>query len=53
MPQDSVGTEDGDSCEYNQSGKDSFMYQDSVDTEDGDTCDTTKTVGTSICLRTT
>ena len=36
MPQDSVGAAEGDSCEYNQGGKDCYMPQDSVGAEDGD-----------------
>ena len=36
MPQDSVGAEDGDSCEYNQCGMDCYMSKDSVCTEDVD-----------------
>ena len=39
MPQDSVGAGDGDSCEYNQGGKDCCMPQDNVGAEDGDSCE--------------
>ena len=36
MPQTSVGNEDGDSFEYNECCKGSYMPQDSVCAEDGD-----------------
>ena len=36
MHHDSVDAEDGDSCGYNQGGKDCYMPQDSVGAEDGD-----------------
>ena len=39
MPQDSVGAEDGDSCEYNQGGKDCYMHHDSVDAKDDESCE--------------
>ena len=39
MPLNSVGAEDGDSCEYNQGRRDSYMHQDSVDAEDGNSCE--------------
>ena len=38
MPQDIVGDEDGDSCGFNQGGKDCYMPRDSVGAEDGDSC---------------
>ena len=38
MSQYSVGAEDGDSCEYNQGGKDCYLPQDSAGAEDGDSC---------------
>ena len=53
MPQDIVGDEDGDSCVYNQGGKDCYMPRDSVGAEDGDTAaGTSKAVRTATCLRT-
>ena len=36
MPHDSVGTQDGERCEYNQCGMDCYMSQDSVNVEDVD-----------------
>ena len=36
MHQDSVGAEDGESCEYHQFSKDCYMTQDSVGAEEGD-----------------
>ena len=38
MHQDSVGAEDGDSCEYHQDSKDCYMTQDSVTADDDDSC---------------
>ena len=52
MPQDSVGAEDGDSCEYNQGGKNCYMHHDSVDAEDGNSFSITKAARTATCLRT-
>ena len=52
MPQDSVGAEDGDSCEYNQGGDDCYMHYDSVDDEDGDSCEYNQGGRTATCLRT-
>ena len=39
MPQNSVGRNEGDSCEYNQCGKDWYMPHDSVGAEDGNGCE--------------
>ena len=39
MPHGSIGGEDGNSCEYNQGGKDCYMHQDNVGAEDGDSCE--------------
>ena len=39
MPQDSVGAEDDDNCEYIQGGKDWYIPQDSVGGDDGDSCE--------------
>ena len=42
MPRDSVGAENGDSCEYHQGEKECYMpqddVQDSVGTDDGECC---------------
>ena len=50
MLQHSVGAGDGDSCAYNQGGKNCYMPQDSVDTEEGDSCDCNQGGRTGTCL---
>ena len=52
MHQDSVDAEDGDSCEYNQGGKDWYMPQDRVGAEKRASVCTTKAVRAATYLRT-